>query len=475
MKKRIVSGLLGIFFVITAAAFEVRSQNGPTPITIGESWRIHSKRLNEEREVRVFFPASYANSKRPYPVIYTLDGELTGSVVANSVQFMADSSSIPQMPDAIVVAIVNSDRNRDMPVPNAYGKNGESNFLAFLTHELIPTVEQKYRTHPLRILVGHSQGGLFAIYALAEMPSAFQWYLSMDAPVTGFPEVTPMVEKARKEITKNPNYHGRLVSIEKLYGWRKEWTAFIKDAPKGFYAKRVAINDETHETLVYKGVYEGLKLLFHDYTPTTNKDEHGIFTLPTLELMFKERSQDYGYQVDIPKELLLTAAAQDTAMRYGAEAIELIKRAVALYGETTETKRLMAEAEQAAKSGRDPRLAEWANLPAPDAVKMKPFLGTWHMTMDRGTESMLFEVHDGVIRTQCTVVPIGGNPFQVDVQFVRVSEDGTLQWGLRNGRGAGIILRTMKLIDENTLQGTTEPVGIEQAPPPHTVTYKRKS
>ena len=135
----------------------------------------------------------------------------------------------------------------------------------------------------------------------------------------------------------------------------------------------------------------------------------------------------------------------------------------------------MEECFLAAKSGRDPRFAEWANLPAPDAVKMKPFLGTWQMTMDRGTESMLFEVHDGVIRTQCTVVPIGGNPFQVDVRFVRVSEDGTLQWGLRNGRGAGIILRTMKLIDENTLQGTTEPVGIEQAPPPHTVTYTRKS
>jgi len=475
MQKRVVFGLLCILFVFTVAAFEVLSQNVPAPITIGESWQITSKRLSETREVRVFLPSSYSNSKRRYPVIYTLDGELTGPVVASAVQFMAGSSPIPQMPEAIVVAIVNSDRNRDMPVPNAYGKKGESNFLAFLTDELIPTVEQKYRTHQLRILVGHSQGGLFAIYALAERPSAFQWYLSMDAPVTGFPEVKPLIEKARVEITKNPNYRGRVVSIEKLYGWRKEWTSFVSGAPKGFYGEQVEIKDETHETLVYKGVYEGLKILFHDHTPTMNKDDRGIFTVATLDQMYKERSQDYGYQVDIPKELLLMTAAQDTAMRYGAEAIDLIKRAIGLYGESSETKRLMAEAEQAAKSGRDPRFAEWANLPAPDAVKMKPFLGSWQMTTERGTESMLFEVYDGAVRTRCTVAPLGGSPFQMDVQFVRVIADGTLQWGLRNGRGAGIILRTVKLRDEDTLQGTTEPVGIEQAPPPHAVTYRRKS
>jgi hypothetical protein len=96
------------------------------------------------------------------------------------------------------------------------------------------------------------------------------------------------------------------------------------------------------------------------------------------------------------------------------------------------------------------------------------------MTSERGTELMTFEVNEGLARAQCTVTPNGGEPFQMDVQFVRVLEDKTLQWGLRNGRGAGIILRTMKLLNENTLQGTTEPVGIQHAPPPHSITYKRR-
>ncbi|HVQ39442.1 MAG TPA: hypothetical protein VMS31_18025 [Pyrinomonadaceae bacterium] len=41
-------------------------------------------------------------------------------------------------------------------------------------------------------------------------------------------------------------------------------------------------------------------------------------------------------------------------------------------------------------------------------------------------------------------------------------------------RGVGIILRTVKLVGENTLQGTTEPVGIQYAPAPHSITYQRK-
>src|SRR5262249_7981082 len=175
------------------------------------------KKLNEQREIRVYLPNSYGSSKQRYPVIYTLDGEGTGATTANAVRFMTGYAAIPQMPEALVVAIPNNDRNRDMPIPQQYSKGGEANFLAFLADELIPAIEQRYRTQPLRILLGHSQGGLFAHYALTARPSVFQWYLSMDAPLAGFPEVKPMLEKARAMISQNPNYRGRLVKIGRAH------------------------------------------------------------------------------------------------------------------------------------------------------------------------------------------------------------------------------------------------------------------
>src|SRR5262245_19532596 len=353
-----------------------RSQKtSPEPITIGETLRIASKKLNETREISVYLPWSYNRSKQRYPVIYTLDGAGTGPIAANAVGFMTGYSAIPQMPEALVVAITNTDRNRDMPVPESYGKGGEENFLAFLADELLPFIEQRYRTQPLRILIGHSQGGTFAQYALTARPNVFQWYLPIDAPL--FRNARVILEKARDMITKNPNYRGRLVTIENLHGWKKEWASLIEAAPKGFYGEQVEIRDETHETMAYKGVYEGLKRLFHDYAPNLILDNKTIYTLPALEARYKSQSEAYGYQIDMPERLLLIAATHNVAMRHGAEAGELVKRAMALYGESPFKKQILADAEETARKGRDPRIEEWAKAPPPDVEKMKPFLGSW--------------------------------------------------------------------------------------------------
>jgi hypothetical protein len=479
--------VLYVILILAAQAivFDSRTIRGQTqgtsdttakPIVVGETLRLHSRRLGEERVIDVYLPPSYTRSKQRYPVIYALDGEGTGSVTANAMEFMTGYSLIPQMPEALIIGVANTNRNRDMPIPQEYGKGGEENLLAFLADELIPIIEQRYRTQPLRILLGHSQGGLFTHYALTARPTVFQWYLSIDAPLAGFPAANPIMEKVKTVIGAPPNYRGRLVTIENLYGWKKEWTSLIAAAPKTFYGEQVEIKDETHETMAYKAIYEGLKRLFHDYAPNIVKDTRGIYTLTTLEEMYQALSKDYGYQVDIPKQLLLASASRNSSMQYGAEAVELIKRAEALYGESPTTNRLMEDAKEAVKKGRDARLEEWMNLPPPNVEQMKPFLGAWGMIgPDGAQELMTLEVKDGVVRVQYTVTPSESASFQMEVQFVRVLEDKTLQWGLRNGRGAGIILRTAKLVNENTLEGTTEPVGIPHAPPPHSVTYQRRS
>ena len=444
-----------------------------TPITIGETIRITSQRLGEERKIQVYLPWSYSSSKQRYPVIYTLDGEGTGPIAANAVRFMTGYSAIPQMPEALVVAVTNTQRNRDMPIPESYGRGGEENFLAFLSDELIPFIEQRYRTQPLRVLIGHSQGGTFAHYALTARPKAFQWYLAMDAPL--FRQAHLILEKARVQITQNPNYRGRLVTIENLHGWKKEWASLIEAAPKGFYGAQVEIKDETHETMAYKGIYEGLKRLFHDYAPNLVRDNKGIYTLTTLDERYKALSAAYGYQVEIPEQVLLMSTSRNIAMLYGAEAVELVKRTVALYGESPSTKNLMMQAEAAIKKGREPRYEEWAKLPPPTAEQMKPFLGVWTSGTQDGFQGvMTFEVKDGVVHAQYTGNPPGGEPFELEVNFVRVLDGQRLQWGVRNGKGPGVEVHTAKLVNGDKLEGTIEEVGFVHQRPPHNFTYQRK-
>jgi predicted alpha/beta superfamily hydrolase len=69
-------------------------------------------------------------------------------------------------------------RDRDFsPTRTAGNANsgGAPAFLDFLEHELIPFIDRTYRTNSSdRGLLGHSMGGLFALYALEQRPALFQ-------------------------------------------------------------------------------------------------------------------------------------------------------------------------------------------------------------------------------------------------------------------------------------------------------------
>jgi hypothetical protein len=54
---------------------------------------------------------------------------------------------------------------------------GSADFLQVLEKEIIPYIENNYKTNKDRSLAGHSLGGLFALYTLFHKPELFQKYL----------------------------------------------------------------------------------------------------------------------------------------------------------------------------------------------------------------------------------------------------------------------------------------------------------
>ena len=158
-------------------------------IVIGTKHSLRSDILNEDREYWISLPDSYNNkesSYKRYPLLIVLDGNLHFKPIAGMVNYMSsDVYRSWKIPEMIVVAIQNVDRRRDytpdkIMTVRENNTGGGDRFLSFLEDELVPELDQQYRTTPYRILFGHSLGGLLAAHAYMKEKTLFNSFIAAD-------------------------------------------------------------------------------------------------------------------------------------------------------------------------------------------------------------------------------------------------------------------------------------------------------
>lgn len=183
MRKNIIAVLL-----LLIGINQVKSQDA-AQVVIGTKHSLRSNILNEEREYWISLPDSYndkESSYKRYPVLIVLDGNVHFKAISGIVNYMSSdryrSRTIPEM---IVVAIKNVDRRRDytpdkIVTVRENNSGGGERFLSFLEDELIPELDQKYRTEQYRILFGHSLGGLLATHAYMKEKTLFNSFIAVD-------------------------------------------------------------------------------------------------------------------------------------------------------------------------------------------------------------------------------------------------------------------------------------------------------
>jgi uncharacterized protein len=163
---------------VTTALFAGRevAQAQSQPITVGETFVIPSAVMREDRRVMISLPESYGRTSSAYPVLFLLDGSSHIVHGGALVQYLVTARN--RIPEMIVVALPNTNRNRDMtPGPGAI------QFQKYLAEELIPWVEQKYRTVPERVVFGHSLSASFVVHTLLNHPALFSGYIAASAPL----------------------------------------------------------------------------------------------------------------------------------------------------------------------------------------------------------------------------------------------------------------------------------------------------
>lgn len=140
---------------------------------------IKSEILQENRKLILFSPRN-RKMEDSIKVAYLIDGEYAESRVQHMMDQFVDSLS-----NWIVVGIVNTDRRRDLLYVSE-----ATQFLDFITQELIPVVEKDYKIKK-RILYGHSFGGSFTVYAMLRKPGYFSGYIASSP--------TPIMDLVQKE------------------------------------------------------------------------------------------------------------------------------------------------------------------------------------------------------------------------------------------------------------------------------------
>lgn len=246
---------------------------------------LFSKTLDEYREFWVKLPENYNfNNDQEYPVVYLLDG----ISLQNSLETVYDNYWGHYLPNMILVGISNrTNRARDLTTSKVNMRRGSSfkkesggaeNFTEFMENELIPYIDNKYKSLGHRTLIGHSYAGLFTINMLINHKHIFQNYIAIDPSLDW--DNQKLLKEAKEKLTSE-SYKGKSLFVslaaEQLHIWDEEVTM------------ENIMNDSSEFTLFARSIIE-----FSNYTKSQkknglnfswkvyNEDLHGTVPLPSI-------------------------------------------------------------------------------------------------------------------------------------------------------------------------------------------------
>ncbi len=158
------------------------------PIPVHESFEIYSDKVGETRVINVWIPEKYKDSAVSLPVMYMADGGIVDEDfphIANTFEKLLNENKIMPM---MLVGITNTQRRRDLSGPTEIASDksiapivgGSAEFRSFISEELIPEIEKRYRTTPVRGILGESLSGLFVMETFLLQPDLFDIYIAFD-------------------------------------------------------------------------------------------------------------------------------------------------------------------------------------------------------------------------------------------------------------------------------------------------------
>jgi predicted alpha/beta superfamily hydrolase len=305
--RKVPGNWLMLIALVASSVFAQRAsaQEEETPVlTLGRVVTVYSHVLGEERVLLVHLPIEYNFTQSQFPVLYLLDGLANFQHAAATVDFLARNGRIPQM---IVVGITNSARTRDFTptrVEDRDTSGGGDEFLRFVEKELIPYVDERFRTQPFRVLFGHSLGGMFSIYTFLVKPDLFGGYVAASPSIDY--DNGHVIDLAEEALCKGAEFKKSLFItrgnepeyVEPL----DRFTGLLeRNKISGLRWEYRVLEDEDQVSTPLLSLYQGLKMIF---MPWRYPGDLADADVSSLEAHYRQLSEEYGYEILIPEALL---------------------------------------------------------------------------------------------------------------------------------------------------------------------------
>jgi predicted alpha/beta superfamily hydrolase len=327
-----------------AQAAQAREQAQLQEISVGYVESFASEILGETRELEIRLPEGYDVRVDSYLVFVVLDG---GAWFRYLVSIL-DMISPNHLPEMIVVGLPNTDRSRDLdPADSSLGEVGAGarRFQRFLIDELLPHLDNQYRTAPYRILAGHSLAGLAVMYNLITDPEAFH---------ARFASSPSVVSDGRGELIREgierlnaEELAGRFLLLSaggkeplELHEAVANLAQLLEERSDGSLRTEWRIYEgEGHFPI--KGFYEGLRVLFGDWFPA--EDAFRDFDWPAIEGHYQELTGFMGFPVKIPLGVGASIANRMARAGNTLDAISVLREMAQLYPRAVLPLRKLAE------------------------------------------------------------------------------------------------------------------------------------
>lgn len=176
-----------VFFILVTFTSCSNVTQPSDPIPEHKTFTIQSKQVGENRVINVWTPEDYKTGSDTLPVMYMADGGIKEDFphIANTLAKLIKEQKIKPI---ILVGIENTQRRRDLTGFTEVEKDkeiapvvgGSEKFRAFISEELFPEINKRYRTTNEKSIIGESASGLFVMETFFLTPEMFDNYIAFD-------------------------------------------------------------------------------------------------------------------------------------------------------------------------------------------------------------------------------------------------------------------------------------------------------